>query len=67
VSNPGRCHPARSPKSPPSFSTPRVRSGKLCVQERKCEGACWRGKDTMRTLCTRQSCLELSKCRTYHC
>lgn len=33
VSNPGRCHPARSPNSPPSFSTPRVASGKL--RERK--------------------------------
>ena len=29
VSNPGRCHPARSPNRPPSFSTPRVVSGKL--------------------------------------
>ena len=33
VSNPGRCHPARSPNSPPSFSTPRVVSGNL--RERK--------------------------------
>lgn len=29
VENPGRCHPCRSPKRPPSLKTPRVLSGKL--------------------------------------
>lgn len=29
VSNPGRCHPSLSPKSPPSLNTPRTLSGKL--------------------------------------
>ena len=29
VSKPGRCHPSRSPKRPPSFKIPRVLSGKL--------------------------------------
>jgi hypothetical protein len=63
VSNPGRCHPARSPKSPPSFSTPRVVSGYL----RENVGTIAQGTQTerMRTLCTRQFSLEPARYRTF--
>ena len=64
VSNPGRCHPARSPKSPPSFSTPRVVSGKL---REKSGNEHSDDKEGVPTPYIPQFCLGPARCRTCRC